>query len=121
MSDQRNMIIAIALSVLVLVGFQYFSEQLIPGRQATTPGQQTAPAEGGSAPVTGAEGEGEALRIPGQATSSGSAPAAPTVAVELAKRDAALGKVRRAPISNPRLEGTVPGEPVAERKGHGGE
>ena len=36
MSDQRNMIIAIALSVLVLVGFQYFSEQLIPGRQATT-------------------------------------------------------------------------------------
>ena len=61
MSDQRNLILAIALSIAILLGFQYFvppapqkppeaqkSGETVPGQQATTPtqvpGAPTAPA-----------------------------------------------------------------------------
>ncbi len=113
MSDQRNMIIAIALSVLVLLGFQYFYERpkiAQEQRLQQQQGQQTAtPGEDGTT-VPGASGErGEVPQIPGQAASGApGVPAAQARASDLDRREAALGQVARAAIVNPRLAGTVP-------------
>ncbi len=123
MSDQRNMIIAIALSVLVLLGFQYFYEaprigdeqQRIQQQQGEQLAQSspdgTAPAPDGAAPAA-SDGAGEASQIPGQAPIVD--PAIPSLTAaharvsQLAQREAALGKVARAPIVNPRLKGSLP-------------
>ena len=120
MSDQRNMIIAIALSVAVLLGFQYFYEapriaeetrrieqQQSLEQPATSPGQ-----EGTAVPQAGATGEtGEVPRAQSQAgREDPSVPggAAQARASALAEREAALGKVARARIDNGRITGSVP-------------
>lgn len=88
MNDQRNLILAIALSVAILLGFQWF----FPQKKDAPPAEQ---------PVAGAP--------PAPATVDAQAPgAAPAKSVDAAaSRAAALEKSRRVKISTPSLHGSV--------------
>ena len=85
--EQRNLLIAIVLSVGILIAFQFGFERLRPPQP---PGPPTG------APVT-------APATPGPAT--GSAPPAPAHAAET--RDAALAEQPRVKIDTPRLHGSI--------------
>ena len=99
MSDQRNLILAIALSVLVLLGFQYFAPKIVEQPEQVAGDQAPAPADAEEIPrAPGTPMPESAAGVPG--------PKAPQMA--LAKREAALGKVARAPITNDHLQGSVP-------------
>ncbi len=88
--DQRNLLLAIVLSVVILIGFQFVFERLHPpsptpsGRPATTSTETT------SAPATTA----------GSAPAAG-APAAPET------REAAMTEQPRVKIATPRLHGSI--------------
>ncbi|HTH17904.1 MAG TPA: membrane protein insertase YidC [Magnetospirillum sp.] len=89
MNEQRNLLIAIVLSVLILFGFQW----LFPKAPAPTPANQT-PAASSPAPDHSAPPAPE-----GRASA-----AAPTPAEA---RSAALESSRRIPLRTPRLQGSV--------------
>ncbi|MFY0614380.1 MAG: membrane protein insertase YidC [Hyphomicrobiaceae bacterium] len=108
--DQKNMLLAILLSVCVLLGWQYFyaSPKVQKERErlanieaqkkkagSQTPAQPIAGGQAPSAPGTAAPG-GAAPRL------EGSAPIATSVS-----RDAALAKSTRARIATPSIRGTV--------------
>ncbi len=86
MDQQKNLILAIVLSVAILFGFQYF---LAPKFQ-TPP---TAPATSPSAPQT------EVPAAPGTVTGTG-----PTT---IATRESVLGATPRIKIATPRLSGSI--------------
>lgn len=100
MTENRNMILAIALSLAVLLGWQYFvagpqlekAQQAQQAQQATQP--QAAPAEGAPAGDTAAEGG-----------------AAPTVGLSttsaFVSREEALAKSPRVPIDTSELTGSI--------------
>jgi YidC/Oxa1 family membrane protein insertase len=101
LSEQRNLILAIALSLAVLLGFQYFYEIPRMEQQRTQEAMREA-AGGGTA---SAPAPGEAARTP-EAAPSGRAPAAaPSSAVT--NRDAALSESPRVPIVSGRVEGSL--------------
>ncbi len=82
MENQRNLIIAVVVSIVILIGFQY----LWPSSKPKTPPQPAQTA----------------------ASSQQSAPKAPSVPAPVpATRGAALGKSPRLKISTPRLEGSI--------------
>ena len=94
MSDQKNLFIAIALCILILVGFQYFfpAPEVLPALQQT--GQETTSATG-SAPT------------PTVGTSSG-APTIPGNAIPNATtREESLTKSDRVKINTPSLHGSI--------------
>jgi len=93
MTDQKNMILAIVLSVLILLGFQFFVEQ---PRQVQQRAQQAQ-----DQPAGGTPGQSTAPSAPG---APGAAGAAPTAAQS---RDAALALTPRVRISTPRIEGSI--------------
>jgi len=86
MNEQRNLILAIALSVLILFGFQWLfpskPKAPVPEQQATT----------GAPPVP----QGEAA-----------APAAKAAPSPAESRAAALANARRIPIRTPKLHGSI--------------
>ena len=93
-TEQRNLFLAIALSLAILLGFQFFVEK--PRQAPPAPPQateQTQPATPGAPPV------------PGQAT----LPVAPGAAGPLAPpvREQALAKAPRVRIDTPRLSGSI--------------
>jgi YidC/Oxa1 family membrane protein insertase len=102
MTDQKNTLLAIVLSAIVLIVWQYFfglphmqrqeASKLPPIQAQSTP----APAPG-SAPGTPAPGS--TVPVPGQPAA---APAA-----EALTRDAALKQSIRVPITTPRLTGSI--------------
>ncbi|MGB8181002.1 MAG: membrane protein insertase YidC, partial [Stellaceae bacterium] len=51
--DQRNMVIAIAISIAILIGFQYFGERFYPAPPAPTQQTKTGPAANAPAAATG--------------------------------------------------------------------
>ncbi|RAU23887.1 membrane protein insertase YidC [Paramagnetospirillum kuznetsovii] len=98
MNDQRNLFLAIAISVAIMIGWQYFVPAKPPVPQATEqkaadgkPSAATAPA---AAPVP---------QVPGVATV---APAA-AAATAAESRDGALTKSRRVAISTPSVHGSL--------------
>jgi YidC/Oxa1 family membrane protein insertase len=100
MTDQKNMILAIVLSVLILLGFQFLVERPKIDQQRQQQAQQqgqTSQADGSSVPV------------PGQST----APSAPGAARDSAgqtageSREAALALSPRITISTPRVQGSI--------------
>ena len=96
MSDQRNLILAIALSLVVLLSFQYFYEPTPVSQQETqqTP-SDTTPQATAPAPSTG--------------TAPGAPPRIAPAAVDLAAtRRAALEQTPRLIIENSRLHGSIP-------------
>lgn len=119
-NDQKNMFLAIGLSLLVILGWQYFiggpqlerqrEEARLKQQQAqTTPGTtqtQTAPAQ--TAPGQTAPG---AVPQPGAAPQPGSTvpavPGQPTVPGHTLTREAVLAASPRVPIDTPTIRGSV--------------
>lgn len=102
MSDQKNLIIAIVLSVAILFGFQYFYEaprieqarQQQQAQQAAQP-QATAPQPG-------------APPRPGEApTAAPAAPGGPAAAKPTVSREAAIALTPRLKIDSRRLHGSI--------------
>ncbi|MFD1626664.1 membrane protein insertase YidC [Azospirillum griseum] len=103
MNDQRNLILAIALSIAILLGFQYFYEKPRMEQQKQLAAQQAAQAElSVPKPVPGAIPGSPALpgQIPGAATDA----AVKDRATLVAEQVAAGGRVK---IDTPSLHGSV--------------
>jgi YidC/Oxa1 family membrane protein insertase len=105
MSDQKNTILAIVLSAIVLFAWQYFvglpqmEKQKQEAQQRAQQQQgQMAPAPAPGAPVTPAPG-GAVPQVPGQ-------PAAPTAGLQLS-REAVIAASPRIAIDTPRLKGSI--------------
>src|SRR5262245_54456480 len=96
MNDQKNMLLAIVLSALVLIGWQilFGYPQMERQKQAQQPPVPGAPPVPGTPPVAGAP------PVPGQTTP----PAAPAQPVT---REAALAASPRVRIDTPRLAGSI--------------
>ncbi|HEY8267574.1 MAG TPA: membrane protein insertase YidC [Xanthobacteraceae bacterium] len=114
MDDNKNTILAILLSVIVLVAWQYFVgiPQMEKQREQTqrtqqqTPGQTPAPAPGQPAATPGA------APVPGQpprpGTTAQPTPGAPTAAAPaITTREAALAASPRIAIETPRMRGSI--------------
>jgi YidC/Oxa1 family membrane protein insertase len=102
--DQKNLFIAIALSILVIVMWQYFyaQPQIEKQRQERLAQQQTQAATPGGVPATpGAISPG--------AVTPGSIPGttAPGIAAPALSREAALVGSARVQIETPRLKGSI--------------
>ena len=97
--DQRNLLLAIVLSVGILIGFQFVAAKLnlIPSTPpAPTPSTQTAP----GTPAPGAESPATTAPGPAAAGAKTAPPAALT-------REAAIAEEKRIRISTPRLHGSI--------------
>ncbi|MDP6706493.1 MAG: membrane protein insertase YidC [Alphaproteobacteria bacterium] len=104
MSDQRNLILAIGLSIVVLLGFQYFVE--IP-RLSQQQAQQEAASEAPTAATPQPTAPKAEVDKATPKTSPG-APAAPAAPVDTAAaRRAVLAKAPRLPIASTRLSGSI--------------
>jgi YidC/Oxa1 family membrane protein insertase len=96
--EQRNLLIAIVLSVGILIAFQFLFERMRPAQPpGATPG----------APVTAPTTPSTASRS--TAPSQGAAPSAPGVAPAQAAetREAAIAEQPRVKINTPRLHGSI--------------
>ena len=95
MNEQRNMILAVVLAIIIIFGFDYifgyFNPPPPPQQQQaqTTPAGQPAPPGGVTAPS-----------VPG-------APGAPAPVQQARKREDILKDVTRVKISSPRLHGSI--------------
>jgi YidC/Oxa1 family membrane protein insertase len=95
--EQRNLLLAIVLSVGILIGFQYLFEKVRPvPPPAPTPSTATAP----STPAPGSAALGVAALAP---AATGGAPAAPAPET----REAAIAGQKRVRINTPRLHGSI--------------
>ncbi|MET0879593.1 MAG: membrane protein insertase YidC, partial [Tardiphaga sp.] len=103
MTDNRNTILAVVLSGLVLLGWQYFFN--IPAmekqrQQAQIQSQLANPtAQPGATPGTPQQ--------PGAATPAGSVPAQNAANAPLVSRDAAIAAAPRIKIETPRVSGSI--------------
>src|SRR5204862_243351 len=98
--EQRKLLLAIVVSVVILIGFQYLFEKMRPPTPATPPSPaatQTAPAPGTTSPGATAPA---ATGAAGQASGTAVAPAAET-------REQAIAEQPRVRINTPRLHGSV--------------
>jgi YidC/Oxa1 family membrane protein insertase len=91
--EQRNLLLAIVLSVGILIGFQYLYAKFVPLPPLPTPATATATA---TAPSTAAPG----VAAPGIATP------APTVPTPETREEAIAGE-KRVRIDTPRLHGSI--------------
>src|SRR3954447_15994886 len=108
--NDKNTIIAIVLSALVLIGWQFFiggpqmewqkQEALLKQQQQAqpTPGATPAPGTPGATPAPGATAPPGSLNVPGTATPAG---------VQTQTREAVLAASPRIAIDTPRLKGTI--------------
>jgi len=101
--DNRNLIVAIALSLAILLGFQFFFEQPVPERPAQQAGDSVA------VPSDTASDVPRPSDAPSAAPSAVLSPAGgPDAVVPVgASRTDALAGVPRVPISTPRLHGSI--------------
>ena len=100
--DQKNLVLAIVLSVVILFGFEFiygFFAPPPPPVQETAPQTQTSPQATGTGPaVTPGAPNPDAPPVPGGAT---------TVPAVGADRDAALASGTRIKVTSPRLTGSI--------------
>jgi YidC/Oxa1 family membrane protein insertase len=94
MNDQRNLFVAIAISVAILIGWQYF----FPGKPVEPPAQQQA-AQTKAAPAD--------APTPATASSPAQVPGTPAAAQVGSSRADALGKSRRIAIETPSIHGSI--------------
>jgi len=102
MSDQRNLIMAIALSVAIIVLFQYFiaPQRPAPVPKEQTPATATAPGAPSAPGAPAVPGQPAAPAIPGQ-------PVVPAAIDPAAARAASLVKAPRIKIATPALHGSI--------------
>ncbi|MCX5496352.1 membrane protein insertase YidC [Kaistia dalseonensis] len=100
LTDNRNLIIAVILSVAVVFGWQYFiaGPRMEQSRKEAAAISQTTPAAGTTATAPGA--------ATGTSGSSGSAPATPAAAASLS-REAALASTPRVAVETPSVSGSI--------------
>ena len=105
--EQRNLLIAIVLSVGILIAFQFAFERLRPAQPSAPPGGPavTAPAKTGPASQSPAPSPTASANAPGAAAPGVAPGAAPAHAVE--GRAAALEEQPRVQIATPRLHGSI--------------
>jgi YidC/Oxa1 family membrane protein insertase len=106
MNDQKNTLLAIVLSGIVLLVWSYFfapqMQRPVPGPQQQQAQNQTTPASPGSAPSGGPSG------VPGSAPSAPPVPGqSATPAAQALTRDAALEQSPRVPIDTPNIKGSI--------------
>ncbi|HVH79677.1 MAG TPA: membrane protein insertase YidC, partial [Stellaceae bacterium] len=100
MMDQKNLLVAIVLSVAILFGFQYFAAKFFPAPVRPAPSaSQNTPAE----PAPAETPKGTAAEAP----SSGTAPAGAASQALAETREAAIADQPRVKIDTPRLHGSV--------------
>ncbi len=107
--DQKNMLLAILLSVAVLLGWQYFyaTPKVQQERERRARVEAQTKTGGQTATPTPSVG-GEAPSAPGGGTSGAPVQSAGSAPVALAiSREAALAKSKRAAITTPSLTGSV--------------
>ncbi|MBB5753855.1 membrane protein insertase YidC [Prosthecomicrobium pneumaticum] len=95
MTENRNLIIAIALSIAVLIGWQY----LVAGPQLERARQQAAIAE--------AQNPATVPAAPGEGAPKAAAPSGGAAGVTVESRDAALAATPRVPIETAELTGSI--------------
>jgi YidC/Oxa1 family membrane protein insertase len=99
--EQRNLLLAIVLSVGILIAFQYLFEKMRPPPPpAPAPATQTAPST--PAPGTVAPGAAPGIAVPGPTAAS-----VPAAAPAPQTREAALAQQKRVRIETPRLHGSI--------------
>ena len=99
--EQRNLLLAIVLSVGILIGFQFLFEKIRPPLPpAPAPAAQTAP----SAPAPGTAASGAA---PGAAAPAPAATGDAATAPVSQTREAAIATQKRVRIDTPRLHGSI--------------
>jgi YidC/Oxa1 family membrane protein insertase len=100
--DNKNLILAIALSVVVLLGWNYFYgvPQMERQRQAQTTGQQSASQPGSAVPPTPSQAGGPSVPAPGTVPQAASAPV-------VEPREAALQRSPRVRIETPAIAGSI--------------
>lgn len=104
MSDQKNMILAIALSVVILIGFQFLAAEF--GLTPTAPSQQAV--EQGADPTPGFGGDTQrdsTAPVPPGGTGSTAVPA--IVPGGQADRAAALEATPRIKVRTPTIDGSI--------------
>jgi YidC/Oxa1 family membrane protein insertase len=98
MMDQKNLLMAIVISVVILVGFQYAFEMFKPPvKEAPPPGSPAAQSSPVQAPAPGATSPPAVTPTPGTL---------PTAA-EAQTREAAIASQPRLKIDTPRLHGSI--------------
>jgi YidC/Oxa1 family membrane protein insertase len=116
MNDQKNLILAIILSVVIMVGYEVFFAKKPPLPDAPAKQEQTmqAPAQGpapaapaaGTAPQAPATGVGSAPQPPATASSAPAAPERQATQVYPARAEV-LKRNPRVTIDSPRLHGSI--------------
>jgi YidC/Oxa1 family membrane protein insertase len=100
MMDQKNLLIAIVLSVAILFGFQWAFERFLPHPPPSQPTPaQTSPAQ----PAPAAAGSPPAA----ETSAGGTAPVGAASAAQAETREAAIADQPRVKIDTPRLHGSV--------------
>src|SRR3954454_13566307 len=100
--EQRNLLLAIVLSVGILIGFQYLFEKLRP----SPPPSPAVPTQTAPAPGTSPTGTAPGTAAP--STVQGPTPTPGAAAVSAAEtREQALAEQPRIKIDAPRLHGSV--------------
>lgn len=112
MMEQKNLIVAIALSLAILLGFQFLYE--LPKLEREQARQAEIQAQGGGQSSQSADGGGQVPTpaVPGQAptpsaTGQGSAPLAPGMTIDKANREDAISASPRIQINTPRVSGSI--------------
>jgi YidC/Oxa1 family membrane protein insertase len=102
MSDQKNTILAVILSALVLIGWEYFyalpqkqRQEELQRQAQITKVQPPAEAVPGQTPATAPGGPGVSPQVPAQAP------------VEQKSREAIIGSGQRIAIDTPRIKGSI--------------
>jgi YidC/Oxa1 family membrane protein insertase len=102
--DQKNLFLAIGLSILVIIGWQYFYAQPQIERQK----QERIAQQAGQPSTVPQPGGSTAPAAPGTPAQPAASPTAPgTPASPAVSRDAALGTSERVQIETPRLRGSI--------------
>jgi YidC/Oxa1 family membrane protein insertase len=98
--EQRNLLLAIVLSVGILIGFQFLIEKF----QLVKPTPPPAPTQTQTTPTQTAPGTSAPGATPGATAPATGTPAAPAAAVT---REAAIADRPRVRINTPRLHGSI--------------
>lgn len=104
MTDNRNTILAVILSGLVLIAWQYFYNVPQMERQRA---QTQAQTELAKSSTPGSTTPGSTTPQPGAATPSPATPGQPAAAAPVVSRDAAISATSRIKIETPRVTGSI--------------
>jgi len=110
--DNRNYILAIALSLIILIAWQYFyavpQMEKEKARQQQIEQAQSEQTPQPGAPSTAAPGAaGSGVQIPGTSETAPAQPGAAAPASVAATREAALALSPRVPLETPRIRGSI--------------